>query len=193
MQIERLGLAGPLLLTPQVFGDSRGYFLESWNQKRFAEALELPLNEVPTFVQDNQSRSSLGVLRGLHYQLPPHAQGKLVRCVLGEIFDVAVDIRRQSPTFGQWIGARLSSENHSQLWLPAGFAHGFLVLSETAEVLYKTTDFWDRASERSIRWDDPALAIAWPISPDGAAPGVSDKDRLAPTLAEAAQAGDVFP
>ena len=143
MQIERFALAGPLLLTPQVFGDSRGYFLESWNQKRFAEALELPLNAVPTFVQDNQSRSSQGVLRGLHYQLPPHDQGKLVRCVQGEIFDVAVDIRRQSSTYGQWIGARLSADNHAQLWLPAGFAHGFLVLSERAEVLYKTTDFWD--------------------------------------------------
>ena len=193
MQIEHLPIAGPLLLTPQVFGDARGYFLESWNQKRFAEALELPRNEVPTFVQDNQSRSSQGVLRGLHYQLPPHAQGKLVRCVQGEIFDVAVDIRRQSPTFGQWIGAKLSSENHAQLWLPAGFAHGFLVLSPWAEVLYKTTDFWDKATERSIRWDDPALAISWPLPADGAGPSVSDKDRLAPTLEEAATAGEVFP
>jgi dTDP-4-dehydrorhamnose 3,5-epimerase len=193
MQIEPLAIVGPLLLTPQVFGDSRGYFLESWNKKRFAEALELPLEEVPTFVQDNQSRSSQLVLRGLHYQLPPHAQGKLVRCVQGEIFDVAVDIRRQSSTFGQWIGALLSSENHSQLWLPAGFAHGFLVLSERAEVLYKTTDFWDKATERSIRWDDPALAITWPLPADGAGPSVSDKDRLAPTLEEAAAAGDVFP
>ncbi|MEB3306492.1 MAG: dTDP-4-dehydrorhamnose 3,5-epimerase [Cyanobacteriota bacterium] len=193
MQIEHLPIAGPLLLTPQVFGDARGYFLESWNQKRFAEALELPRSEVPPFVQDNQSRSSQGVLRGLHYQLPPHAQGKLVRCVQGEIFDVAVDIRRQSPTFGQWIGAKLSSENHAQLWLPAGFAHGFLVLSPWAEVLYKTTDFWDKATERSIRWDDPALDISWPLPAVGAGPSVSDKDRLAPTLEEAATAGDVFP
>jgi dTDP-4-dehydrorhamnose 3,5-epimerase len=193
MQIERFPVAGPLLLTPQVFGDPRGYFLESWNQKRFAEALELPLSEAPAFVQDNQSRSCQLVLRGLHYQLPPHAQGKLVRCVQGDIFDVAVDIRRRSPTFGQWIGARLSSENHRQLWLPEGFAHGFLVLSEWAEVLYKTTDFWDKGTERSIRWDDPALAIAWPLPPNGASPSVSDKDRLAPTMEEAAAAGDVFP
>lgn len=193
MRIERFPVAGPLLLTPQVFGDARGYFLESWNQKRFAEALELPPAEAPSFVQDNQSRSSRLVLRGLHYQLPPHAQGKLVRCVEGEIFDVAVDIRRSSPTLGQWIGARLSADNHSQMWVPTGFAHGFLVLSERAEVLYKTTDFWDKAAERSIRWDDPALGIDWPFPEPGAAPSVSEKDRLAPTLEAAAAAGDVFP
>ena len=193
MQVERYSIAGPVTITPKVFGDDRGYFLETWNQQRFAEALQCPVEEAPSFAQDNQSRSSRLVLRGLHYQLPPHAQGKLVRCVRGEIFDVAVDIRRSSPTFGQWVGAVLSESNHSQLWVPAGFAHGFLVLSDTAEVLYKASDFWNRESERSIRWDDPALAIAWPFPPGDAAPSVSEKDSLAPTLEEAAAKGEVFP
>jgi len=153
-----VALEGPLLLTPRVFDDGRGFFFESWNQQAFNAAAG-----DTTFVQNNHSRSSRGVLRGLHYQLPPHPQGKLVRFVVGEIFDVAVDIRRGSVTFGQWAGARLSAENHQQLWVPAGFAHGFLTLSEQAEVLYKTTDFWDRDCERAIRWDDPQLAIAWPV------------------------------
>ena len=135
MQAERLKansgatLSGPLLITPKVFGDDRGFFFESWNQAAFATALEEDGQPVPAFVQDNHSRSSRGVLRGLHYQLPPHPQGKLVRCVLGEIFDVAVDLRRSSATFGQWVGAHLSAENHQQLWVPAGFGHGFLTLS----------------------------------------------------------------
>jgi dTDP-4-dehydrorhamnose 3,5-epimerase len=193
MQIERFSIAGPVKISPRVFGDDRGYFLETWNHKRFAEALQLPLEETPTFAQDNQSRSDKLVLRGLHYQLPPHAQGKLVRCVQGEIFDVAVDIRRSSPTYGQWVGAHLSGDNHSQLWVPAGFAHGFLVLSDTAEVLYKASDFWNKESERSIRWDDPALAIAWPFPPGDGEPSVSEKDLQAPTLAEAAANGEVFP
>jgi len=193
MQVERFSIAGPVKISPRVFGDDRGYFLETWNQKRFAEALQLPLEETPTFAQDNQSRSDKLVLRGLHYQLPPHAQGKLVRCVQGEIFDVAVDIRRSSPTYGQWVGAHLSGDNHSQLWVPAGFAHGFLVLSDTAEVLYKASDFWNKESERSIRWDDPALAIAWPFPPGDGEPSVSEKDLQAPTLAEAAANGEVFP
>lgn len=192
MRIERFSILGPLLLTPEVHGDARGHFLETFNQRDFARALGLPPDEAPDFVQDNQSRSSRLVLRGLHYQLPPHAQGKLVRCVLGEIFDLAVDLRRSSPTYGTWVGARLSAENHQQLWVPAGFAHGFLVLSDWAEVLYKTTDFWARDAERSIRWDDPALAIDWPLPP-GMAPSVSEKDCLAPTLAEAAARGDLFP
>ena len=193
MQVERFSIAGPVKITPRVFGDDRGYFLETWNQKRFAEALQLPLEETPTFSQDNQSRSSKLVLRGLHYQLPPHAQGKLVRCVQGEIFDVAVDIRRGSPTYGQWVGAHLSGDNHNQLWVPAGFAHGFLVLSDTAEVMYKASGFWNKESERSIRWDDPALAIAWPFPPGEGEPSVSEKDLQAPTLAEAAAKGEVFP
>jgi dTDP-4-dehydrorhamnose 3,5-epimerase len=178
---------GPLLLTPRVFGDERGFFFESWNQQDFNAAAG-----DTAFVQDNHSRSSRGVLRGLHYQLPPHPQGKLVRCVLGEIFDVAVDIRRSSPTFGQWVGAVLSADNKQQLWVPAGFAHGFLTLSEQAEVLYKTTDFWSRECERAIRWDDPQLAIAWPLEAlAGAEPQLSEKDAVAPLLAELAE-GDLF-
>jgi dTDP-4-dehydrorhamnose 3,5-epimerase len=179
-------IAGPVLITPRVFGDDRGYFFESWNQRAFAAALEADGQPVPDFVQDNHSRSSQGVLRGLHYQLPPHPQGKLVRCVLGEIFDVAVDIRCGSATFGQWVGARLSAANHQQLWVPAGFAHGFLTLSEHAEVLYKTTDFWSRDCERAIRWDDPQLGITWPPleGAAAAAPLLSEKDAAAPLLAE---------
>ena len=182
----------PLLLTPRLFGDDRGFFFESWNQRSFATALGLPVEQAPAFVQDNHSRSSRGVLRGLHYQLPPHPQGKLVRCVLGEIFDVAVDIRRSSPTFGQWVGAALTSENHQQLWVPEGFAHGFLTLSEHAEVLYKTTDFWSKDCERAIRWDDPQVAIAWPLdSLGGIEPLLAEKDAAAPWLPDA-QAADLF-
>jgi len=138
-------------------------------------------------VQDNHSRSSGGVLRGLHYQLPPQPQGKLVRCVHGEIFDVAVDIRHGSPSFGQWVGVRLSADNHQQLWVPVGFAHGFLTLSQQAEVLYKTTDFWSQPCERAIRWDDPLLAIDWPLADLGdQVPKLADKDRLAPLLSAVA-------
>ena len=195
MQAEMLTTAGvvlkgPLLLTPRVFGDERGFFFESWNQRAFAAALEAEGQPAPTFVQDNHSRSSRGVLRGLHYQLPPHPQGKLVRCALGEIFDVVVDLRRSSPTFGQWVGTVLNATTHQQLWVPPGFAHGFLTLSEQAEVLYKTTDFWSRDCERAIRWDDPEVAIAWPLEvltggmPALEAPQLSDKDAGAPLLAE---------
>ena len=193
MNAERLqstsgrSIEGPLLITPRVFGDDRGFFLESWNQRAFAAALEADGQVAPDFVQDNHSRSSQRVLRGLHYQLPPHSQGKLVRCVHGEIFDVAVDIRLGSASFGQWVGARLTADNHQQLWVPAGFAHGFLTLSQYAEVLYKTTDFWSRDCERSIRWDDPKLEIRWPLL-DGAAalaaPLLSEKDAFAPLLAD---------
>ena len=190
MQVERLSLDGPLLLTPKVFGDDRGYFLESWNRRSFAEALGIPEAEVASFVQDNQSRSSRGVLRGLHYQVAPEAQAKLVRCVAGEIFDVAVDLRRNSPSFGQWTGARLSGTNHRQLWVPVGFAHGFLTLSDTAEVLYKTVGYWNRSCERSLRWNDPTIGIEWPST--GIEPLLADKDAAAPGLAEALAAGDVF-
>lgn len=146
------------IIEPKVFGDERGFFFESYNQKLFEAAIGHSVN----FVQDNHSKSSKGVLRGLHYQLPPHAQGKLVRCVVGEVFDVAVDIRKSSPTFGQWVGVNLSAENKRQLWIPEGFAHGFLTLSETAEFLYKTTNFYYQASEQAIRWDDRDIAITWP-------------------------------
>ena len=193
MQVEHLPLAGPLLLTPKVLGDDRGYFLESWNQRNFAEALGIPEAELPSFVQDNQSRSSRGVLRGLHYQVAPEPQAKLVRCVAGEIFDVVVDLRRNSASFGQWSGARLSGTNHRQLWVPVGFAHGFLTLSDTAEVLYKTVGYWSRACERSLRWNDPAIGINWPVANlAGLEPLLNGKDAEAPTLAAALAAGDVF-
>ena len=198
MQAERLtttagvSLEGPLLFTPRVFADERGFFQESWNQRVFGEALAADGQLVPPLVQDNHSRSVCGVLRGLHYQLSPHAQGKLVRCVVGEIFDVAVDLRRSSASFGQWVGAHLTAENHQQLWVPEGFAHGFLTLSERADVLYKTTDFWNKTCERSIRWDDPQLAIAWPRQAlAGVLPLLSDKDAVAPLLQELGD-GDLF-
>lgn len=193
MRVEPTSLAGVLLLTPDVFGDERGYFFESWNQRRFAAALGLSEEQAPRFVQDNQSRSIRGVLRGLHYQVAPEPQAKLVRCVAGEIFDVAVDLRCDSPTFGSWTAARLSGTNHHQLWVPVGFAHGFLTLSETADVHYKTAGFWNRACERAIRWDDPGIAIAWPFEElAGLDPLLTSKDAEAPSLAAAEAAGDVF-
>ena len=195
MQIEQLQtpsgqpLDGPLLITPQLFGDDRGFFYESWNQRRFDGAVGAPTS----FSQDNHSRSSRGVLRGLHYQLEPEPQGKLVRCPVGSIFDVAVDLRRSSPTFGQWVGAELSADNHRQLWVPVGFAHGFLTLSESAEVLYKASGFWSKTCERSLRWNDPELAIAWPLDRlGGLEPLLAEKDAAAPSLAQALAAGDVF-
>jgi dTDP-4-dehydrorhamnose 3,5-epimerase len=195
MQVEPLSTAsgvpmqGPLLITPQVFGDDRGFFYESWNQRRFDEAVGAPTS----FVQDNHSRSSRGVLRGLHYQLEPEPQGKLVRCTAGAIFDVAMDLRRSSPTYGQWVGAELSAEKQQQLWVPVGFGHGFLTLSESAEVLYKASGYWSKSCERSLRWNDPDLAIAWPLDRlAGVATLPADKDATAPTLAEAVAAGEVF-
>lgn len=159
MKATRLAIPDVILLEPKVFGDERGFFFESYNRAVFKEATGLD----PDFVQDNHSRSVKGVLRGLHYQLPPKAQGKLVRVVEGEVFDVAVDIRRDSPTFGKWVGEVLSAENKLQMWIPPGFAHGFLTLSETAEFLYKTTEYYSPADERCIRWDAPSLAITWPL------------------------------
>ena len=181
----------PQLLTPRVFGDERGFFFESWNQLTFSQALGLSVEQAPAFVQDNHSGSVQGVLRGLHYQLAPHAQVKLVRCVVGGIFDVVVDLRRSSASFGQWAGAVLSAENKQQLWVPEGFAHGFLTLSDYAEVLYKTTDFWSQDCERAIRWDDPQLAITWPSLSDSTGRQLSEKDSLAPLLANCA-ARDLF-
>ncbi len=181
------------MLTPRMFSDERGYFFESWNQRRFAEALGVAPEQAPLFFQDNHSRSVRGVLRGLHYQLEPEPQGKLVRCVAGEIYDVAVDLRRSSPTYGQWLGARLSGTNHHQLWVPVGFAHGFLTLSETADVLYKASGFWSKECERSLRWDDPTIGIDWPLeSIGGAEPLLAPKDAEAPTLAGALAAEEVF-
>jgi len=194
MQVDRFAIEGPLLLTPRVFADERGFFQESWNQRSFAAALGLAPEQAPVFHQDNHSRSSRGVLRGLHYQLPPQPQAKLVRCVSGAIFDVTVDLRRSSPSYGQWVGAVLSAENHQQVWVPAGFAHGFLTLSGSADVLYKASGFWSRDCERSLRWDDPAVAIAWPLNELGGQPPLlAPKDAEAPGLAAAEAAGDCFP
>lgn len=170
MNITPSHLPEVLIIEPKVFGDERGFFYESFNQRAFDAATGLSL----PFVQDNHSRSAKNVLRGLHYQLAPQAQGKLVRVVVGEVFDVAVDIRRDSPRFGQWAGIVLSAENKRQFWIPPGFAHGFLVLSECAEFLYKTTDYYAPALERCIRWDDPDLGIDWPLS---GAPVLSAKDE----------------
>ena len=182
MQTIATPLDGVLILEPRVFGDARGFFFESFNARRFEE-----LTGVRTgFVQDNHSRSSRGVLRGLHYQVR-QPQGKLVRVVAGEVFDVAVDIRKSSPTFGQWYGHRLSAENKSQLWLPAGFAHGFVVLSESADFLYKTTDYWAPEHERCIAWNDPDLAIDWPLG--DLTPRVSAKDAQGAAFRDA----EVFP
>lgn len=194
MELQTLAIPGPLLLTPRVFEDERGFFLESWNERVFADALDLPPQEAPRFHQDNHSRSSRGVLRGLHFQLPPEPQGKLVRCVSGEIFDVAVDLRRSSASFGRWVGVYLSGRNHRQLWIPPGFAHGFLTLSDSADVLYKASGYWNPQCERSLRWDDPALAIAWPLEVlAGQPPLLAAKDGAAPDLAGLQARGDLFP
>ncbi|NBT91361.1 MAG: dTDP-4-dehydrorhamnose 3,5-epimerase [Betaproteobacteria bacterium] len=170
MEVTKTAIDGVLLLAPKVFGDSRGFFFESFNARVFAEATGLQLD----FVQDNHSRSARHVLRGMHFQVD-RPQGKLVRVVHGEVFDVAVDIRRDSPTFGRWVGERLSETNQRQLWVPPGLAHGFLVLSESADFLYKTTDYYDPASERCLAWNDPTVRIDWPL--EGQAPALSGKDQ----------------
>lgn len=176
IKVEKTSIAEVLIVEPQVFGDSRGFFMESWNKRDFSQITDI------IFVQDNQSRSKKGVVRGLHFQLPPHAQAKLVRCVVGSIFDVAVDIRRSSPTFGQWVGVELSAENKKQLWIPEGFAHGFVALTDYAEVFYKTNEYWHKESEGSIRWDDPTLNIQWPLDVN---PCLSEKDAVAPFFKDA--------
>lgn len=177
MKATPLAIPDVVLIEPKVFGDDRGFFFESFNQEKFEAAIGRPV----AFVQDNHSRSVKNVLRGLHYQIQ-QPQGKLVRVVQGEVFDVAVDIRKASPTFGQWVGEILSAENKRQLWVPEGFAHGFVVLSDTAEFLYKTTDYYAPEHERSIAWNDPAIAIQWPI--DGE-PVLSAKDQQGKSLADA--------
>ncbi len=178
MKFTALAIPDVILIEPKVFGDERGFFYESFNQKDFEDATGLS----PDFVQDNHSKSVKGVLRGLHYQLPPKAQGKLVRVAEGEVFDVAVDIRENSPTYGQWIGETLSAENKKQLWIPEGFAHGFLTLSETAEFLYKTSDYYEPEYERSIIWNDEEIAIQWPAN---IVPQLSGKDLIASPLKQA--------
>lgn len=181
MHIQTTDIPDVVIIEPKVFGDDRGFFYESFNERSFQE-----LTGVTTsFVQDNHSKSAKNVLRGLHYQIQ-QPQGKLVRVVAGEVFDVAVDIRKSSPTFGRWVGVVLSAENKRQLWVPPGFAHGFVVTSESAEFLYKTTDYWAPEFERSILWNDPAIGIQWPI--DGS-PLLSAKDQVAALLADA----EVFP
>ena len=176
MKATALAIPDVMLLEPRVFADDRGAFFESFNAKAFAEATGLQRD----FVQDNHSVSAAGVLRGLHYQLAPHAQGKLVRVVKGAAFDVAVDIRRGSPSFGQWVGETLSAENRRQLWVPEGFAHGFLALEDGTEFLYKTTNFYATAAERCILWNDPDINITWPLSVE---PRLSPKDAIGEPLA----------
>ena len=176
MNVTETSLPGVLLIEPKEFGDARGFFLESWNRQTFA-GLGLDLD----FVQDNHSRSAKGVLRGLHYQLN-EPQGKLVRVVSGAVFDVAVDVRKSSPHFGQWVGYELSADNHRMLWIPPGFAHGFLVLSEVADFLYKTTAYYAPQWDRGIRWDDPQIGVQWPLE---GAPTLSAKDQIQPLLKDA--------
>lgn len=170
MNVIKTDIPDVLIFEPKVFGDDRGFFMESFNQKTFEEAVGRKVE----FVQDNHSKSSKNVLRGLHYQLPPFAQAKLVRCVVGEVFDVAVDIRQKSPTFGKWVGVNLSAENKRQLWIPEGFAHGFLVLSDTAEFVYKTTNYYHQPSDQGIMWNDPMINIDWPKMDQFL---LSDKDK----------------
>ena len=179
MKIIATAIPDVLIIEPRVFGDARGFFFESFNQQAFRAATGLDV----AFVQDNHSRSAQGVLRGLHYQIE-QPQGKLVRVARGAVFDVAVDLRQASSTFGQWVGVELSEENHRQLWVPAGFGHGFLTLSETADFLYKTTDYYAPEHERCLAWNDPAIGIEWPLR--SAQPQLSAKDQLGKLLADAA-------
>ena len=177
MKATPLAIPDIILFEPKVFGDDRGFFFESFNLKGFEEATGLN----PVFVQDNHSKSQKNVLRGLHYQLSPKAQGKLIRVVYGEVFDVVVDIRKNSPTFGQWVGTKLSAENNHQLWIPEGFAHGFVTLSENAEFLYKTTDYYATECERCIAWNDPIVGVNWQIDDE---PQLSTKDQQGKSFAE---------
>jgi dTDP-4-dehydrorhamnose 3,5-epimerase len=178
MIVERTRLPEVLILQPKVFGDARGFFLESWNKARFDEAVGAPV----AFVQDNHSRSARGVLRGLHFQIS-HAQGKLVRVAAGRVFDVAVDLRRSSPRLGHWAAVELSADNHRQLWIPPGFAHGYLTLSDTADFLYKATDYYAPQHERALAWNDPHVGIDWPLDQLQGAPMLSAKDLAAPPWA----------
>ncbi|MFE0412558.1 dTDP-4-dehydrorhamnose 3,5-epimerase [Citrobacter freundii] len=178
MKVETTKIEGLLILHPSVFGDDRGWFMESFNQQRFAQALEDLNLPVPTFVQDNHSLSQKGVLRGLHYQNAPYAQGKLVRVVQGRVWDVAVDIRPDSKTYGEWVGVELSAENKTMFWIPEGFAHGFISLEDNTQFLYKTTNYYNKESEGAFIWNDPTLAIDWPLAEVDEVL-VSDKDQVA--------------
>ena len=184
-----ISIEGPLVFTPDIYSDSRGLFFESWNRKKYEENLP----DTVQFVQDNHSESSQGVLRGMHYQIEPYPQGKLVRCIKGSIFDVAVDIRKSSSTFSEWVGIELNQKNKKQLWIPEGFAHGFLTLSESAEVLYKASGYWNKDCERTIQWNDKVFDINWPLEilciSD---PLLSDKDSNAPSLEELLKKDELF-
>jgi dTDP-4-dehydrorhamnose 3,5-epimerase len=186
MKLVESPLPGVVIVEPVAFGDDRGWFMETFNEPGwFAGLAALGLPAPRRFVQDNHSCSKVGVLRGLHYQLPPQPQGKLVRVVQGAAWDVAVDIRSGSPTFGRWFGLELSAANRRQMWIPEGFAHGFIALQDETHFVYKTTDVWSRECERSLRWDDPAIGIDWPLLAGGQAPLVAPKDAAAPLLAQA--------
>ena len=178
MKVETTKIEGLLILHPQVFGDDRGWFMESFNQQKFEAALKELNLPIPTFVQDNHSLSQKGVLRGLHFQKAPYAQGKLVRVVQGRVWDVAVDIRPESKTYGQWVGLELSAENKTMFWIPEGFAHGFIALENNTQFLYKTTNYYNKESESAIIWNDPTLAIEWPLELVGSVL-VSEKDQVA--------------
>ena len=180
-----------MIIEPQVFSDDRGWFLESFNQTKFEQALKDRNLDIPSFVQDNHSLSQKGVIRGLHYQLNPFAQGKLVRVVQGRAWDVAVDIRKDSETFGQWVGVELTGENHKQFWIPAGFAHGFVALEDNTQFLYKTTNYYSKESERSLLWNDAELGIEWPFDASMSVKQ-TEKDNLAPSFADIIANGDHF-
>lgn len=184
MNVIETKIKGLLIFEPKVFGDDRGWFMESFNQKAFEQALQQRGLDVPQFVQDNHSLSQKGVLRGLHYQLNPYAQGKLVRVVQGKAWDVAVDIRKGSPTLGQWVGIELSAENHKQFWIPEGFAHGFVALEDNTQFLYKATNYYNKESEGAILWNDSEIAIEWPLN-EIQEVLVSDKDKIALKLENA--------
>lgn len=193
MKLIRTDIPDVVILELTIFPDARGWFAESFNERRFHEGLrEMGLTPPRAFVQDNHSSSSAGVLRGLHYQMPPYPQGKLVRVVKGAAFDVAVDIRHGSSTFGKWVGVELTEQNHRSLWIPEGFAHGFVALQDDTHFLYKTTDYYARDCERTLRWDDPEIGITWPELPTGAMPLLAEKDANARMLAQAIEIGDIF-
>ena len=183
-------IKGPLIIKPKIFPDNRGYFFESWNNLEFNKIISREIN----FVQDNHSKSKYGVLRGLHYQLKPKAQAKLVRCTKGEVFDVLADIRKDSDTYGEWSSIILSEENKLQYWIPEGFVHGFISLKDFSEVQYKTNEYWDKDYERSLSWKDPVLKINWPLVNDNEKYKIiiNDKDSIAPTLKELEKYGDIF-
>ena len=191
MNVIETKIDGLLILEPRVFGDDRGWFMESFNQRAFEQILKERNLDIPQFVQDNHSCSQKNTLRGLHFQKAPHAQGKLVRVVQGKAWDVAVDIRPKSKTYGQWVGVELSGENSKQFWIPAGFAHGFVALEDNTQFLYKTTNYYSKECERSIVWDDADIAIEWPIE-SGLELKLTDKDKFAPTFNEAKNTKNVF-